>query len=200
MLPKVELLGMNHCPLLRHSQAGALEQKARVATVFLPLAGGLGELMMEPQAGPVRVDPTAELDPTLDQGLVGHLDVTLLVMVTSPLRRPPPAFGGDQPGIREPMDDLLDRLRVTRGVEQLSERRAPLGVLRPLARLRQPQEDAPANLTLGVIELVDDRIGLPLQRPRTPPISRYAAMVRRRSSRLFHSSQSVYWRNGRAPG
>ena len=55
---------------------------------------------MEPQTGPVRVDPAAELRPTPDQGLVGHLDVTLLVTAVAFLRRPPPAFGGDQPGIR----------------------------------------------------------------------------------------------------
>ena len=121
-----------------------------------------------PQTGPVRVDPPAELGPTPDQGLVGHLDVTLLVTAVSFLRRPPPASGGDQPGIRQPPDDCLDRRHLTHGVEQLSEGRAPLGVFGPLARLRQPQEDAPADLSLGVVEAWNDLVGPLLQRPLDP--------------------------------
>ena len=120
---------------------------------------------MDQQAGPVCVDPPAESGPPPDQGLVGHLDVTVLVTAISLLGRPLPAFRGDQPGIRQPTDDLLDRRRVTRGGEQLPIRRPPPGVLGPLARLRQPQEEAPADLTLGVVEVVDDLIGPPLQRP-----------------------------------
>jgi hypothetical protein len=98
-LQSIELLSVGLRPISRHGQAGALVQKAVVASVVLPLAGGLGELAMDPQSGPVCIDPPAELGPTPDQGLMGHFDVTLLVSSISLLRRPPPAFSGDQPGI-----------------------------------------------------------------------------------------------------
>ena len=129
---------MGRRPLPCHRQTGASVEEAALTAVGLPLPRGFSELAVNPQTGPVRIDPPAELGPTPDQGLVSHLDVTLLVTAISFLRRPPLASGGDQPGIRQPPDDCLDRRHLTHGVEQLSEWRAPLGVFGPLARLRQP--------------------------------------------------------------
>ena len=125
-------------PLLRRCQAGAAVEEAAFAAVGLPLARGLGELALEPQAGAVGVDPFAEPAPAADQSLVGHFDRTLA-------RGLGVALGRDQAGVGQAADDGFDGQRVGAGRDQFAERGPALGVLDPLAGLGQPEEDPPAE-------------------------------------------------------
>ena len=132
--------------------------------MFLPLAGGLGQLPVRAEPGAVGVDPLAELLPAADEGLVGDLNIAgglplagllggaftafgLSGLLPGPCG-PFAALGGDQAGVGQLADDLLDGRPLGLGGDQLVERGAALGVLGPLAGLGQPQEDAAADLQL----------------------------------------------------
>ena len=52
-LAGVEVLAVIGGPVPGHGQAGSAEQAAGVAAVVLPVAGGVGEVAVDPQAGTV---------------------------------------------------------------------------------------------------------------------------------------------------
>jgi hypothetical protein len=85
-----------------------------------------------PQPRPIRLDPLPQLRPAANQRFVRHLHLFL------PLRR-------DQPRGRQSLHHFVHGPRIAVGHPQFPQRRPPLGVLRPLPRLRQSQK-VPANL------------------------------------------------------
>ena len=61
-------------PVPGHCQAGSAEQAAGIAAMVLPVAGGVGEFTVDPQAGTVLAKPVVKPRPSGHQGLVGDLD------------------------------------------------------------------------------------------------------------------------------
>src|SRR5215831_17508406 len=61
-------------PVPGDRQAGSAEQAAWIMAVMLPVAGGVGELAVDPQAGTVLAKPVVKPRPGGHQGLVGNLD------------------------------------------------------------------------------------------------------------------------------
>jgi hypothetical protein len=120
--------------LVRLGQAGAAVQRAIVALQALPLAGRVGQLPVQAQAGAVGVDPVAQPRPGADQRLVRHVDELLAAV----------AGGGQQPGGDELIQHRRDALP-----RQLADRRPPARVLGALARLGEAQQGPPGQLLLG---------------------------------------------------
>ena len=118
---------------------------------------------MEPQAGPVGVDPPAEPTPTPDQGFVGHFHRGLAgVFRVGP--------GRDQAGVGQAADDGLDGLGVGAGRDELAERRPPLGVLGPFPRLHQAQEKPLAQLLVLGWQVAIDLVGAVVENPLDAPL------------------------------
>ena len=72
-------------PVPGHGQAGSPEQAAGVPVLKLPVAGGVGEVAVDPQARTVLGKPAPKPRPGRQQRLVGDLDGVRV--------------GGDQAGI-----------------------------------------------------------------------------------------------------
>ena len=176
-------------PLTGAAQTAADIKVALIPVVFLPVAGRLGQLPVRVEPGPVGVDPLAELLPAADEGFVGDLDIagglpraaqrggafraSGLTGLNSGRGGRLTALGGDQASVGQLVDDLLDGRSLSLGGDQLVERGAALGVLRPLAGLGEPQEDAAADLELPGAgpKPVENGVGPMLERPCTAPIS-----------------------------
>ena len=118
---------------------------------------------MDTQARALGIDPFAKLCPTPDQGLMGHLDRALGCV--GPL-------GRDQAGVAggQGLDQLPDRVG-PRGVvgQEFAVRHPPLGVLGPLPRLHQAQEEPAAEVLVHgrqvAVDLVRPMIEYPLDTP-----------------------------------
>ena len=143
--------------------------------------------MMSPQAGAIRVDPLPQLFPTADQRLMRHFNHT--------------SFGGpaifvrlsrNQPGVHKSLNNPLKRRgQVAWDINSRSlTRRFVSSVPSPGCVSRRKIRRQ--SVTLGLVETMENRIGLVFDAPSSPPISRYAAPVSRPPSRRSHNSRKAY--------
>lgn len=113
-------------------QAGAPVERARVAGVLQPGAGGVGQLPVVAQPLPVRVDPLAQPRPAGDERLVGELHSGVV--------------GGQQPGPGQPPGDGPHVGVLPPGHLLPAEWAAGVGVA--LAGLDHAQEQVPGGVRL----------------------------------------------------
>ncbi len=118
-------------------------KKGVVAFRSLPLLAGLGEASMDEHPFPVAFDPAPEAWPSLQQRLVRDLD--------KPRSRGLVAAGGEEPLVRQRVNDGLDAHGVVLQREELLRLAAPPRVLRALAGLHEPEKNplGEAALLLG---------------------------------------------------
>jgi len=111
--------------------------------------------MMQAQPGAVFIQPLSQLRPAPDQRLVRNLHKGVLVSKV--------AFGGEQRGIGELLDDVLLGSRFSGQGQQLLHRGSALSIFCPLSGLGEAQKRAAAEFLFMLRKCLQGGVRSPLQ-------------------------------------